>query len=132
MTEVAVQIPQKRKGKWVPGPGRPRGSKNRRTQALEAALDEAKALLKEKVPPHVDVDAHGLLVAVYQDPRMPVTVRIEAARAALRVEKPSLAATALTGDLDVRLAHRLDTALARCRGDAVLVAPVVAAIEAPR
>jgi hypothetical protein len=128
MSEIAVQIPKKRKGNYVAGPGRPAGVKNKRTLAMEAAMEAAKAELAQNFPPYHACDAHQLLVTIYQNPTMPVATRIDAARAALRVEKPALAATALTGDMDVRLANRLDTALARLRGDAVVltVSPVPA------
>lgn len=74
--------------------GRKRGGSRgptRRTLAARAAHDLAVAYLREKIPNAFQYDAHALLCAVYMDPRFPIGRRIDAAKAALPYEKPSLA-----------------------------------------
>jgi hypothetical protein len=44
-------------------------------------------------------DAHALLVAIYRDPRHPLDLRLDAAKAAVRFEKPALASTTLDATL---------------------------------
>lgn len=63
----------------------------RRTIANRAAHDLAVTYLREKIPNAFQYDAHALLCAVYMDPRFPIGRRIDAAKAALPYEKPSLA-----------------------------------------
>ena len=63
----------------------------RRTAANRAAHDLAIEYLHEKIPNAFKWDAHALLCAVYKDPRMPIGRRIDAAKAAISYEKPSLA-----------------------------------------
>lgn len=70
--------------------GRSRGP-TRRTQANRAAHDLAVEFLHEKIPNAFKWDAHALLCAVYKDPRYPIARRIDAAKAAISYEKPSLA-----------------------------------------
>ena len=70
--------------------GGPRGP-SRRTLANRAAHELAVAYLREKIPNAFQYDAHALLCAVYMDPRFPIGRRIDAAKAALPYEKPSLA-----------------------------------------
>lgn len=70
--------------------GAPRGP-TRRTAANRAAHDLAIEYLHEKIPNAFKWDAHALLCAVYKDPRMPIGRRIDAAKAAISYEKPSLA-----------------------------------------
>jgi hypothetical protein len=41
-------------------------------------------------------DAHALLVAVYRDTSLPLPIRLDAAKAAVKFEKPVLAATTFT------------------------------------
>jgi hypothetical protein len=78
----------KRQGNYKPGPGRPKGSKNKKTLALEAAAREA----MEGVEGSFEGDAHAFLQSVYKNPEVPIEVRIVAATKALRVEKPALSA----------------------------------------
>ena len=78
----------KRQGNYKPGPGRPKGSKNKKTLALEAAARKA----MEGVEGAFEGDAHAFLQSVYQNPEVPLEVRILAATKALRVEKPALSA----------------------------------------
>jgi len=78
----------KRQGNYKAGTGRPKGSKNKRTLALEAAAREA----MEGVEGVFEGDAHAFLQSVYKNPEVPLEVRILAATKALRVEKPALSA----------------------------------------
>ena len=78
----------KRQGNYKPGTGRPKGSKNKKTLALEAAAREA----MEGVDGAFEGDAHMFLQSVYRNPEVPLEIRILAATKALRVEKPALSA----------------------------------------
>jgi hypothetical protein len=117
--DATTILKPKRKGNWVPGPGRPKGSKNRRTVTLEAGMTIAAARLNELLPDVKTLDAHSLLIAIYSDPEMPVAVRLEAARAALRVEKPALQATQLSGELTLQAGIASRLAAARQRTAAI-------------
>jgi hypothetical protein len=81
--------------------GRKKGSKNKRTVALEAALEST----REAIGLYLgttgdDVDAHGLLMAVYRDRDMPIDLRVEAAGKSLPFEKPRLASVDLASKGD--------------------------------
>ena len=89
MSDMATVLKPRRKGNYKPGPGRPPGSKNRKTLALEAASRRAAASIDEAFVG----DAHSFLQAVYRNPEVPLEIRIIAAGRALRVEKPTLAAS---------------------------------------
>lgn len=71
--------------------GRPKGAKSKATIEREAAAAEAVARVEEKLQGAFEGDAHALLVAVYKDGDLPLPVRIDAAKAAIRYEKPALA-----------------------------------------
>ena len=74
-----------------PGAGRKPGSRNRRTEALKAAMDEKAAQIAEALGTAAfDGDAHALLIAIYKDGRLPVELRVDAAKAAIGYEKPRL------------------------------------------
>jgi hypothetical protein len=55
MTDTAA--PPKRRGNWKPGPGRPPGSKNKKTLALEEATRKAAA----SIDGAFEGDAHAFL-----------------------------------------------------------------------
>jgi hypothetical protein len=78
------------------GAGRPMGRKNDRTEARELAMKDAAARISAAIPGAFEGDAHALLVAVYKDPRYDIELRVDAAKAAIRFEKPSLAS--ISGD----------------------------------
>ncbi len=73
--------------------GRRRGTPNKRTaereQVVAAAAKKIAVALGEDA---FDGDAHAFLMAVYKNDRLPVELRMDAARAAIGYEKPRLAA----------------------------------------
>jgi hypothetical protein len=79
------------------GAGRPIGRKNKRTAAAEAAALVVAARFKAEVPTAFDGDGVAFLQVVYRDPGQPIEVRIDAAKAAARFERPQLAAV-MTND----------------------------------
>jgi hypothetical protein len=109
MTDTAAPPKPKRKGNYKAGPGRPPGSKNKKTLALEEAARQAAASVDQAF----EGDAHAFLAAVYRDPAVPLEIRIMAAGRALRVEKPALSAVHGRMDVNVNLATRLEAARKR-------------------
>lgn len=83
------------------GAGRRPGAKNKRTVAVEQATQAAAATISAVIANAFDGDAHALLMTVYKDPIHEWPIRIDAAKAAIRFEKPALANVeqSLTGDL---------------------------------
>jgi hypothetical protein len=81
--------------------GRPPGAKNRRTveraEAVEAAASTIETLLAGANLEPFEGDAHALLMMVYKNPAHEIETRIDAAKAAIRYEKPSLASIDHTG-----------------------------------
>src|SRR5215204_1689339 len=92
---------EKRQGNYKAGPGRPKGSKNKKTLELEAAVRAASAAIGKDVAGAFEGDAHAFLMAVYRDPAVPLELRILAASRALRVEKPALTVASVNGSVDV-------------------------------
>lgn len=111
MGEFINQIKPRRVGNYKAGPGRPPGSKNKKTLELEAASRRAVAQIDDAF----DGDAHAFLQAVYKNPNIPVEVRIMAASRALRVEKPALSATNSNVNVSFNMAERLDAARLRVK-----------------
>jgi hypothetical protein len=109
MTDTAAPPKPKRRGNWKAGPGRPPGSKNKKTLALEEATWQAAA----SIDGAFEGDAHAFLAAVYRDPAVPLEIRIMAAGRALRVEKPALSAMHGRVDVNLGIAHRLEAARKR-------------------
>ena len=89
-----------------PGAGRPSGQPNKRTQAVADAVKQAAATLAEVIPGAFDGDAHAYLMAIYKDPSVPRELRIDAAKAAVRYEKPAL--SSMTATLTHKPASALD------------------------
>jgi len=85
------------KGGKREGAGRPSGMKNKRTRAVEAATAEVAKQIADAIPGAFAGDAHALLVAVYKDPSLEWPMRIDAAKAAVRYEKPALASVEHSG-----------------------------------
>ena len=103
--------------------GRPRGARDHRLRERDARTAEICARLG-LTEGGGKLDAHGLLVAVYAEPGLPIELRVDAAKAALRVEKPALAAATVSGDINhtVSIADQLARALRRVTID---VLPVI-------
>jgi len=72
------------------------GSLNRRTKELEAKAAEAAQIVGAAIPGAFEGDAHALLMTIYKDPAQPMELRLDAAKAAIRFEKPVLAAIDMT------------------------------------
>ncbi|MDR6292342.1 hypothetical protein E9232_004882 [Inquilinus ginsengisoli] len=87
------------KGGKREGAGRPAGAKNKRTAETLAAMEAAAEKIAEVVPNAFDGDAHALLMAVYKDPKHELALRIDAAKAAIRYERPALAAVEHSGEM---------------------------------
>lgn len=81
--------------------GRPKGAKNRRTQALEAAVKETAEILEDVIPDAFEGDAHAFLMKIYKDPAQDIHLRVDAAKAAVRYEKPALAAVDVTAETTI-------------------------------
>lgn len=69
--------------------GRVKGSRNKAVLAREAAMAEAAKLLQASDGEKFDGDAHSLLKAIYQNAVFPISLRNDAAKAALRIESPT-------------------------------------------
>lgn len=54
-------------------------------------MAETARAVSEAIPEAFEGDAHALLMAVYKDPSRPIDLRVDAAKAAIRYEKPALA-----------------------------------------
>jgi hypothetical protein len=84
--------------------GRKKGVKNKRTRRIESAarrlLDDAKGVLGDQGAKLFEGDAHALMVLTYKNPALPLDIRMDAAKAAIRFEKPAFTQTAV--DLTVR------------------------------
>ena len=84
--------------------GRKKGVKNKRTRRIESAarrlLEDAKGVLGDQGAKLFEGDAHALMVLTYKNPELPLDVRMDAAKAAIRFEKPAFTQTAV--DLSVR------------------------------
>ena len=100
-------------GTKVPGEyrGRPPGIANKRTRELEAKVKSAQALAEDYLNERFEDlderafkwDAHTWLCVLYKDPRQPVEIRMDAAKAALPYEKPKLAAIAIKQETELTL-----------------------------
>jgi hypothetical protein len=71
--------------------GRPKGAKNKRTVEREAAMREMAAQVETVLNGAFEGDALAYLTSVYKDPSKPDDLRINAARIAIRYERPPLA-----------------------------------------
>lgn len=78
--------------------GRQKGSKNKKTLLLE---QEGRAIIEEALGKSAfDGDAHSLLILIYKNEALPLQIRLDAAKVAIRFEKAALAAVELGGALD--------------------------------
>jgi hypothetical protein len=74
------------------------GAKNKRTVAVETAMQVVAERFRAEVPAAFDGDGVAYLQTVYRDPHQPTELRMDAAAKAARYERPALAAT-LTRDV---------------------------------
>jgi hypothetical protein len=88
--------------------GRPKGAKNKRTTEREVAMREAAVQIEKSVDGAFEGDALAYLTSIYKDPTKPETLRIDAAKVAIRYERPALAPIERAPESDfVPLAERL-------------------------
>ena len=88
--------------------GREKGTPNKRTAELKAAMEKAAQGLASELGERCFAgDAHELLQAVYKDLDQPIALRVDAAKVAIAFEKPRLAATELSGTLGMTHEERL-------------------------
>jgi hypothetical protein len=88
--------------------GRKPGSKNKRTTKLEqAAAGVAEIVAKALGIDAFEGDAHAFLMLIYKNQKMPVELRIDAAKAAVRYEKPALASHEVKNETTVRYVARV-------------------------
>jgi len=79
--------------------GRKAGTKNKATLARQQAQADASAQIAEALGSGAfEGDAHAFLVMLYKDASQPISVRIDAAKAALPYEKPRLASVGVAVD----------------------------------
>jgi hypothetical protein len=80
--------------------GRKPGGLNKRTLALEAKAKEAAQKIETALGGKAfDGDSHALLMAVYKNIDFPMELRMDAAKAAIRFEKPALSSVDGKGNL---------------------------------
>lgn len=71
--------------------GRKAGSKNKRTVELEQATQDVAAKVSEILGLSAfEGDAHAFLMLVYKNEKVPIDIRLDAAKAAAPYEKPRL------------------------------------------
>jgi hypothetical protein len=71
--------------------GRPKGAKNKRTVERDAEMMEMATRIASVVGGAFEDDALAYLTSIYKDPAKPENVRMDAAKAAIRYERPALA-----------------------------------------
>jgi len=77
-----------------PGAGRKKGQKNKLTVKRAQAMKKVARELKQHNPQLFEGDAHALMMAIYKDPKLPLSIRLDAAKAASKFEKPALSSVA--------------------------------------
>jgi hypothetical protein len=88
--------------------GRPKGAKNKRTAERETAMKELAAQIGKAVGGAFEGDALAYLMSIYKDRSKPENLRVDAAKAAIRYERPALAPVEQATESDfVPLAERL-------------------------
>lgn len=73
-----------------PGAGRKRGVPNKTTRERQEAMERASEAIEAAIGESFQGDAHALLMTVYKDPLQDWPLRIDAAKAAIKFEKPAL------------------------------------------
>jgi hypothetical protein len=93
------------------GGGR-KGTPNRRKAALKAATKSAVDVIDEVLPDAFGGDAHALLMLVYKNPAYEISVRIDAAKAAIPYEKPRLSSVDTRSELTIKSPEQIERAQA--------------------
>jgi hypothetical protein len=64
----------------------------------------AAAAIEEAIPDAFAGDAHALFMTIYKDPTNDISLRLDAAKAAIRYEKPAMSSVQAehSGSLDIR------------------------------
>ncbi len=88
--------------------GRQKGTKNKRTVEREAATAQMAREIASVIEDAFEGDAHAFLVSLYKNPRQPIEIRVEAAKAAIGYEKPKLAAVEHSGQIGTTHEESLD------------------------
>jgi hypothetical protein len=83
------------------GQGRPKGVRNKRTVETEARIARAAEAAAKALPEAFQGDAHALLMLVYKNEALDLGVRLDAAKAAIRYERPALASVDAKAAVDV-------------------------------
>lgn len=91
--------------------GRKKGTKNKKTVALEVAAQKVIDKLGNVIGEGniFQGDAHAYLMTVYKDPNQPENFRLDAAKAAIRFERPQLAHIESKNETEVRYVARVPT-----------------------
>ncbi|GBQ82319.1 hypothetical protein AA13595_0892 [Gluconacetobacter johannae DSM 13595] len=79
--------------------GLKKGTRRKRTVALEEQMERITATLGHDVASGPQFGAHDVLVAMYRHPEVPLDLKLDAAKAAIRFEKPALSASSVTADV---------------------------------
>lgn len=82
--------------------GRQKGVPNKSTRERQEAMEAAQAAIAAVNPEAFQGDAHALLMAVYKDPAQEWNLRIDAAKAAIKFEKPALSS------VEAKVSHSLE------------------------
>jgi len=83
------------------GQGRPKGARNKRTVETEARIAQAAEAAAKALPEAFQGDAHALLMLVYKNETLDLSLRLDAAKAAIRYERPALASVDARSVVDV-------------------------------
>lgn len=96
--------------------GRQVGTPNKRTAQRDQAVQQAAVTAGDLIPEAFAGDAHALLMFVYKDPSVALSLRIDAARAAIRHEKPTLSSVDMNASIRRSPSSFADAELAALAG----------------
>lgn len=82
------------------GAGRKRGTTNQKIKRIRSVMRTVAAEISQNVPDAFEGDGVALLIAIYKDPKHPLEVRMDAAKAASRYERHQLQAVEHSGNAD--------------------------------
>lgn len=80
------------------------GAKNKHTRKRELQVLEAAGEIEKTLAKAFKGDSHALLMTVYKDEDRPIELRVDAAKTAIRYEKPALSSVDAhhSGQIDIR------------------------------